>query len=807
MGYDNCVRQTRFIFAVLVEILLCAMAICSDAREDDRPTLRLWNIPLEHDYNPFMKVARGVFDEFRITHPEIRLLPVQQLMIGGDVREAQFLMAMAGGTAPEVITGVPVRTFTTYLEKGFFQEMDRFVAPDEIESIHPEIRKVIMRDGHIYGLPEAYYAHCLIYRKAAFVEAGLDPNRGPRDWDEFYKYCRALSRPDEGKFGLGLVTGWQAGWFWTNFVWQAGGETIRQRPDGKWEAVYNSPEAIKATEYFCRKLVWGEWNRGGKRYKGVVYKESDGAKLIEDMGLGRIAMFIGAPIMLNLVPLQQNWGLGPDDIGIAPLPRGPAGKATILGANMDCINVTITDPETIAAAAQYAKYVCGDEGKRVSTRLQIENGWGAFVEPTLLRKFGHTDILARLDPEWVRTFDELLSYARVEPFCPGYQNIQTLALAEALDTIMYNENADIKTVLDASVSKVNNDILGIKPPEVLNRQRAVGKIVFILLMVIAAGFILRMIRELRSVAGAETRRVSRRRTGRFVPWLFMVPALLSILVWGYVPLVRGAAIAFLDYRIVGTSLWVGLDNFVDAFTRPALWLSLKNTVVYVSLSLGIGFFIPIILAILVTEVPRGKVLFRTIYYLPAATSGLVIMFLWRWFYEPTPQGLLNSIVQFFGMSPQKWLDDPGLAMVCVVIPAIWGGAGPASLIYQAALKTVPEEHYEAADLDGAGILRKVWSITLPTIKPLIIINFVGAFIGAFKAMETIFVMTGGGPAKATYTIGMEIFFNAYLFLNFGYATAVAWILGSLLIGFTVYQLRVLKKLEFTAAGVATGVRE
>lgn len=797
----------RFLLRTVLVPLLCALAGAAQVQADDRPTLRLWDIPLENDYNPFFKIQRGVFDEFRRNHPEIRLQPVEKLRIGGDVLESQFLMAMAGGTAPDVITALPVRTFRTYVEKGFFHELDDFLTPDDIEAIHPEIREIVTHNGHIYGLPEVYYAHCLFYRKSAFVDAGLDPDRGPSDWDEFYEYCKALSDPDAGKYGFGLATGWFAGWSWTDFVWQAGGETVRQRADGTWEAVYNTPEAVEATEFLCHKLVWGEWERDGKRYKGVVYKEPESPKLIDDFGQGRIAMFIDVPTIGNLVALQRRWGLGPQDIGIAPLPRGPAGRATILGANLQCVNVLIDDPDTIAAAAEYVKYSCGDEAGRVRTRLLIESGWGQFVEPELLRKFGHTDILSRMSPEWVRTLDELLDDARVEPYCPGYQNIQTLALAEALDSVIFNENADIRAILDDSVRKVNNDILGAKPPSVLQRQRNTGRVVFSLGILLVAALVVRMVRELRSVAGTAARRTAKRRVRPLVPWLFMLPALLSILVWGYVPLARGSIMAFLDYKVVGQSVWLGLDNFIEAFTRPTFWQSVRNTLVYVTMSLGIGFVIPIILAIMVTEVPRGKVVFRTIYYLPAAMSALVVMFLWRWFYEPTPEGLLNSAIGFFGMPAQKWLGDPRLAMFCVIVPAIWGAAGPASLIYQAALKTVSDEQYEAADLDGAGILRKVWTITLPTIKPLIIINFVGAFIGAFKAMQNIFVMTGGGPARATHTIGMEIFFNAYLFLNFGYATAVAWILGSLLIGFTLYQLRILKRLEFTAAGTAARARE
>jgi len=169
-------RVCRSLRRAFLALVFCALAV-PIGRADDRPTLRLWDIPLENDYNPFSKVTRGVFDAFRRDHPEIRLLPVEKLMIGGDVIESQFLMAMAGGTAPDVITGLPMRTFRTYLEKGFFKPLDDFISADDLGAIHPEIRGILTQDGHVYGLPEIYYAHCLFYRKSAFVRAGLDPGR------------------------------------------------------------------------------------------------------------------------------------------------------------------------------------------------------------------------------------------------------------------------------------------------------------------------------------------------------------------------------------------------------------------------------------------------------------------------------------------------------------------------------------------------------------------------------------------------------------------------------------------------------
>ena len=130
--------------------------------------------------------------------------------------------------------------------------------------------------------------------------------------------------------------------------------------------------------------------------------------------------------------------------------------------------------------------------------------------------------------------------------------------------------------------------------------------------------------------------------------------------------------------------------------------------------------------------------------------------------------------------------------------------GAGSIFYLAALKNIPEELYEQADIDGANIFRKTWHITFATLRPLLIIQFVGAVIGAFHATQRILVMTGGGPLKATHTMGIEIFFNAFSYMKFGYATAVAWIMGSLIIGFTVMQIRVLRNVRFIARGADNG---
>ena len=146
-----------------------------------------------------------------------------------------------------------------------------------------------------------------------------------------------------------------------------------------------------------------------------------------------------------------------------------------------------------------------------------------------------------------------------------------------------------------------------------------------------------------------------------------------------------------------------------------------------------------------------------------------------------------------------WLGDSSFALAFCLLPSIWAGMGPGCLIYLAALKAVPEEIYEAADVDGAGIFTKTRKITMPTLMPLIVINFVGAFIGTFQNMGNVFLMTFGGPGETTTIVGLLIWKEAYNNLRFSMATSMAWVLGAALIGFTYLQIQFLKKVEFRKA--------
>ena len=257
--------------------------------------------------------------------------------------------------------------------------------------------------------------------------------------------------------------------------------------------------------------------------------------------------------------------------------------------------------------------------------------------------------------------------------------------------------------------------------------------------------------------------------------------------------------AFQDYRIVGTPAWAGLDNFIRVASDSGFWAAWGRTLEYVGITLVLGFTTPILLALLLSEIPRGKVFFRTVYFLPHLTSALVVTLLWKMMFDPTENGMLNQLLAAFGVARHAWLQDPAWAMTCCILPGVWAGAGMASLIYVAALHSLPPDYYEAAAIDGAGILGRFRHVTLPQLLPLMVINFVGAFIAAFQGMGSIFLLTFGGPGDATNVLSLTIWKEAYNNLRFSTATTMAWFLGVALIGFTYLQIRFLRRVEFRQA--------
>ncbi len=760
-------------------------------------------------------LRRAVFDDFHRRNPQIRVVNAGGLPLAGDEADNMFLMAMAGSTPPDVFY-VNFRQYYTFLDQGFCRPLDDLVAtdPHSLDRANPTIMQVVRSyDGHVYAIPFFQVALALYYRKDHFAEAGLDPAKPPRDWSEFYEYAKKLTR--NGRTGFAFST--PPGYHWSNFLYQAGGESVGQDANGIWESRVASPAGATALQFF-RKLVLDTWKVPRGEVEGPAATISTNWR--DDQRLGKVSMWFD---YTSDVVLQGYGGLPPSLIGIAAMPAGPAGHKNEINAGMWAINAGVKDPRKIEACWKFIRYMSGDDAARINTDKAVEMGIGNLVNPVLLKRFGYEDILGQVDPEYVKANNQLFQTGHPEPYGRNCQQVYTV-LDNALDDARLNPTKPPAVILKNAEQEMNQKLLGYIPADEMARYRgwATGILTVIVLTAVTLAGIWWRKRKFQTVTSQPQTQdvrlpagVSRKRMVAFMA-ACLAPAVLSIVVWSYYPLARGLTIAFQDYKVVKSPRWVGVDNFIGVFTQPLFYRSLVNSFVYTGLTLLIGFFIPIILAIALNEIPRFKVFFRTVFYLPAMTSSILIAFIWRQFYDKTSDGLLNSLLSpviehvvnpvwhgWLHGAPvslnNDWLGNPSLAIFAVVLPGVWAGAGPGSILYLAALKNISEERYEAADIDGANWWQKIVHITLPGIKPLMLINLLGVFIASFKAAENILVMTQGGPLNSTRTIGLEVWQNAFMFLKFGYATAAAWVMGAILVGFTLIQIRNLTRMRFSTA--------
>ncbi|MET3803233.1 multiple sugar transport system permease protein [Nakamurella sp. UYEF19] len=223
--------------------------------------------------------------------------------------------------------------------------------------------------------------------------------------------------------------------------------------------------------------------------------------------------------------------------------------------------------------------------------------------------------------------------------------------------------------------------------------------------------------------------------------------------------------------------WVGWSNFSYVFTLPELPQAAINTVYFMGLALLIGFPVPLVLAVVISSLRTKRWLYNILSYLPVVLPPVVAILLWKVFYDPGSTGLFNTVLGWFGLGPFAWLNSPDLAMPSLVLESTWAAAGSTVIIYLAAMASVPKELYEAAELDGAGIWRKIWTVTLPQIRGIILIVLLLQIIGTAQVFAEPFLFTGGGPANRTITLLMLIYNYAFVYNDLGAASAISAMLA------------------------------
>ena len=283
----------------------------------------------------------------------------------------------------------------------------------------------------------------------------------------------------------------------------------------------------------------------------------------------------------------------------------------------------------------------------------------------------------------------------------------------------------------------------------------------------------------------------RARAGR----MFVAPNLAAVAVFMVFPLGFSLYMSFQNWDLFRPAKFVGLANYRSLFTGDPLFsIALRNSVVYTVGTVVPTVLISLAVAGVLNRTIKGINFFRTIVFLPLAVSSVVMAVVWQFVFN-TNNGLLNIMLGWIGIGPIPWLVDPKWAMASLCMVSIWRSVPFATVILLAAMQGVPDTLYEAARLDGAGELRQFVSITVPLIRAAVSFVVVISIIHAFQAFDLVYVLTGrnGGPETATYVLGIMLFQHAFAFLEFGYASALAWVMFAILLVLTVVQLRLARR--------------
>jgi multiple sugar transport system permease protein len=275
-------------------------------------------------------------------------------------------------------------------------------------------------------------------------------------------------------------------------------------------------------------------------------------------------------------------------------------------------------------------------------------------------------------------------------------------------------------------------------------------------------------------------------------FLLLLPNLLGFFIFIMFPVLGTFYISFTDWDMAGDMKWVGLANyktlFQDDIFRKVLW----NTLYYSVVSVPLGIMMSLLLAVFLNQKLKFMRFYRAAFFMPVISSFVAVAVIWQWIYNPD-FGLLNYFLSWFGIDGPSWLTSSVWAMPAIILTSVWKNLGYNMLIFLAGLQGIPESYYEAADIDGAKWYTKYWHITVPLLSPTTFFVTVTSIIGSFQVFDAVYLMTQGGPARATSVLVHYIYQTAFQYLDIGYASAMAYILFFLVLIVTLIQFARQKK--------------
>ena len=775
-------------------LFLTALALClaGCGKQDGKIKLVVWGMQTGEE----TKGLDAAVAEFEKRHPNI---DVKLLSMGAGGMNPQKLMTAIVGKVPPDVIHQDRFTIGDWASRDTFRPLDDLITrdrdkPDGIrqEEFYRACWAEASYKGKVYAVPYNTDDRGLYYNRKLFREAGLDPDKPPRTWDELLACAKKLTkyRKDGGFERIGFIPNFGNSWLYL-YSWQNGGEFMS--PDGR-TCTMNNRRSVEALEYMVS-----------------VYDALKGVDAINSFSSGFKANELD-PFLTGLVAMKidGNWftnniaRYAPDvDFAAAPAPVPRAryeGKPPFAGQPKFITwsgGFSLAIPrgaKHVEESWQFVKWMVSEEGQVVMHAAQRRYNlskkrpyvpWmtaNSRVNEVIFEKFVTRERKFR---EPTRMFLDLMKFSKYRPVTFVGQRLWDEHV-RAFDLATHHKKSSQAAMDDGSrvVQKELDKVFGRGKYPRLNWGYP--------LAIVGAGlllFIVYLVKKLREYGP-----IGRLGRGEAVAgYIFASPWIIGFLVFTVGPIIASIIFSLCDYDVLHSARWVGVNNFRELLTDDWYYTSkaLYNAGFLALFGLPLGIVTGLAIAMLLNTKVGGMTWYRTIYYLPSIVPVVANAILWIWVLNPE-YGLVNAgwrstLGHWFNLPAPLWLTNEHTAKPALIIMGLWG-AGGGMILWLAGLQGVPQHLYEAADIDGATWWSRFWNVTVPMLTPYLFFNLIMGTIGVLQTFETVYIMTGGGPVDSTLVPVLYLFNNAFQYFKMGYASALAWLLFIIILILTVTQL-------------------
>ncbi len=733
----------------LLALALCAsLAAPLSARASERELVVMIDSAAFQAWPTLLEIAR----DFEESHPGVRVKVLDAAGAVGQQDKARFMLA---GDLQLDVVRIDVTEFSAFLTEGalvdlqpYFEE-DRAAGrwdPDEYFPIADGFRDA---RGHRYGLPSTFTPY-VMYANLDLLEAcGIGRPGADWSWEDLLEACRTATADTDGdgrtdRWGISLTQWLQAVVPW---IWQTGGELLDEE---RTRSRLDSPEAIEALD-FLRRLLHEE--------KVASFDATFENQLTQGLFQAGRCAFYGPVGYWETYRFREIEAFRWD---VLPLPGGRQ-RATSIAMTGYVVPRTARHPRL---GYEFVRELAGPRYQECLA--EIGNGVPGLISAARSESFLAPD----RPPESERVFLDVLENARLMPPLANWRKIESICQAE-LQGVLLLEKYDAGQAARRMAGKIDDYLArererAARPPLLAGAIEV--SVTLALLAALAAFLLLRGPRP-----GALARRQERAGYGMIALWalgfgaFFLGPAVVS----GVLALCEWSPLRSLE-----SARWIGLDNFARLSTDDTFRTSLGATSLYALLSVPVGLVLALGLAMLLRAESHLSNAARTVVYLPAIISPVIVAAVWRFILDPD-RGWINETLASLGLAGPAWIRSETWVVPSLAFMSLWA-VGAQMLVFLAALQALDPTLDEAARVDGAGAFRRFWHVTVPSLTPVILFNLVIGIINAFQLFAQPYVMTQGGPGDASRFLVLYLYESGFRHLDMGYASAIAWVLFAIL---------------------------